>query len=236
MEENLFKEFINIVRKLRSKEGCPWDREQTHQSLRQSIIEESYEAAEAIDNQDMENLCEELGDMLLLVLLHSTIAEENGNFRIEDILSGIIEKMIYRHPHVFGEQKARNREEVHRIWEERKMQEKKETKPSESMLRIPKALPALVRAEKVLKKAGKENSLFSEKEELFESLRKSLNEMEKDCETGDFDKINQKFGSFLLTTVLLSLFLKQNAENSLTNATNAFINRFISAEDAKKID
>ena len=119
-----FNEFMDIIRKLRSKEGCPWDREQTHESLRQCLIEEAYEVIEAINNQDSKNLCEELGDLLLQVAMHSVIAEETGEFTVEDVISEESRKMIRRHPHVFGNLTADSTKEVLKNWEMIKALEK----------------------------------------------------------------------------------------------------------------
>ena len=119
-----FSDLVNITSKLRSKDGCPWDKEQTHESLKQYLLEESGEVIEAIDNKDKENLCEELGDLLFQVMIHSQIAKENKDFTIDDVVNGICEKMIRRHPHVFGDKKVISSEEGEALWEAIKMQEK----------------------------------------------------------------------------------------------------------------
>lgn len=233
--ENKFDEFVSIVEKLRSETGCPWDREQTHNSLRQPMLEECYEAAEAIDLNDMENLCEELGDLLLLVVMQSRIAEENGEFSINDVLNGICDKMIFRHPHVFGNVKVNEPGEALQIWERMKMKEKHETKLSEGILRVPNAMPSTMRAEKVLKKAIKAGMEFPEGNELFQNLEQGMNEMKNMWNKGEKEHISNCFGKLMMNMICLSLFLKLNTENSLTNATNAFINRFISAEQDRNL-
>lgn len=119
-----FEDLVNITDKLRSDEGCPWDREQTHESLKKHLVEESEEVLLAIDNKDMENLCEELGDILYQVMIHSQIARENNTFSIDDVVNGICEKMIRRHPHVFGDKKVNSSEEGEALWNAVKMQEK----------------------------------------------------------------------------------------------------------------
>lgn len=119
-----FTELVDIIAKLRSEHGCPWDKKQTHDSLKECLVEECQEAIEAIDNHDMENLCEELGDVLLQVMLHSQIASENGQFTIDDVVDGLCQKMIRRHPHVFGNVKVNSPEESKRLWMEIKKQEK----------------------------------------------------------------------------------------------------------------
>ena len=132
-----YEEFVEIIRKLRSKDGCPWDREQTHESLKSCLIEEAYEVIEGIDllekTKDPANLCEELGDVLLQVVMHSVIAEEEKNFTIQDVINGISEKMVRRHPHVFGDVVAETSSEVLENWEEIKKKEKEETSVSEGL-------------------------------------------------------------------------------------------------------
>lgn len=225
-----FDEFMDIIRQLRAEDGCPWDREQTHESLRGCMLEEAYEVTEGIDNNDMENLQEELGDVLLQVAMHSVIAEEEGSFTIQDVVNGIGEKMIRRHPHVFGEGKADSPKEVLANWEEIKKEEKKETTVSEGLLRVPKALPALMRAEKVQKKAAKVGFDFADYEGAYQKVEEELLELSEARKTGDLQKIEEEFGDLLFSMVNLSRFLQIKAENSLTNATNKFINRFVSVE------
>lgn len=225
-----FDEFVDIIRTLRSENGCPWDREQTHESLRQNLIEESYEVVESIDNSDMANLREELGDVLLQVVMHSVIAEEEKEFTIEDVLEEVSEKMIRRHPHVFGNVEAETSEEVLKNWDEIKKEEKKEKTLGESMQRIPKALPANIRAEKVQKKAAKIGFDFADYEEALGKVYEELEELKEAKKTGKHCEIEEEFGDLLFSMVNLSRFLRINAENSLTNATNKFINRFVSIE------
>ncbi|NLJ96272.1 MAG: nucleoside triphosphate pyrophosphohydrolase [Clostridiales bacterium] len=222
-----FDEFMDIIRKLRSKEGCPWDREQTHESLKQCLIEECYEVIEAINNKDRSNLCEELGDLLLQVAMHSVIAEENDEFTIEDVVTEESNKMIHRHPHVFGHGEAKSSEEVLRIWEDIKSKERGTPDPENELRRIPKSLPANIRAAKVQKKAvklglelGGVNRAVKDVEEAIERLKGAII-------SGENTGISDEFGSIMLNMIKLSLVLQINAENSLTNATNEFINRLI---------
>ena len=152
MSEYTFTEFMDIIRKLRSEDGCPWDREQTHSSLKPCLMEECYETIEAIDRGDMDNLCEELGDLLLQVALHSVIAEEGKEFTIDEVITKVSEKMIRRHPHVFGDVIVNGSEDVLNNWDKIKEKEKAEKGPAEDILSIPKAFPAILRTQKVLKK------------------------------------------------------------------------------------
>jgi tetrapyrrole methylase family protein/MazG family protein len=227
MSKYSFEEFMEIIRRLRGKDGCPWDREQTHESLKTCLIEECYETVEAINNKDNENLCEELGDVLLQVALHSVIAEETKEFSIEDVITSEAEKMIRRHPHVFGDVSVNNAEDVVRNWDEIKKKEKKSNNIAEEILEVPKALPANIRAEKVQRKAAKSGMDFEGYKQVLEKVYEELEELKESVESGDKSNIQEEFGDVLFTMINLSRFLQLNAEYSLTNATNKFINRFV---------
>ena len=224
-----FEEFMDIIRYLRSDKGCPWDRKQTHESLERFMLEEAYESVEAIRNGDLDNLCEELGDVLLQIALHAAIAEEKGEFGIEDIITAESEKMIRRHPHVFANQEDIDAGQVVKNWDEIKKEEKNQKSTSDILLNIPKALPALVRAEKAIKKAGKTEEENSPSEVL-KSLTESLIQLKKEVENGEREHLEDNFENLLFHIVNLSVILHLNAENSLTNATNKFINRFVDIE------
>lgn len=229
-----FDDFMDIIRELRSENGCPWDKEQTHESLKKHLIEESYETIEAIDNKDNENLCEELGDVLLQIALHSVIGEEKEEFTIDQVIDGVAKKMIRRHPHVFGDQEVKNSDEVLKNWEEIKQMEKGVnsvgTDLSDEMMKIPKAFPATLRAEKVQKKATKIGFDFSSFEEALDKVYEELKELEEAKKSGNVEQINEEYGDLMFSMVNLSRFLRINAENSLTNATDKFINRFVDVE------
>lgn len=227
MVQYSFEEFMNIIRKLRSKEGCPWDREQTHESLKTCLLEECYETIDAINNQDNENLCEELGDILLQVALHSVIAEEFKEFTIDEVITAEAEKMIRRHPHVFGNVIVEDTEGVIRNWEEIKKKEKKANNIAEELLEVPKALPANIRAEKVQRKASKSGMDFEDYKQALKKVHEELEELAEAIDFGDKSKIFEEFGDAMFSMINLSRFLQLNAENSLTNATNKFINRFV---------
>jgi len=222
-----FEEFMDIIRKLRSKDGCPWDREQTHESLKQCLIEECYEVIEAINNNDYKNLCEELGDLLLQVAMHSVIAEEEGKFTINEVIAEESDKMVRRHPHVFGDTVAETSEEVLKNWENIKDKEKKDLNLKEELLNIPKALSANIRAEKVLKKAVKYGINLGSEKDVIEDIKNSLDNLYKELEIGEKSRIFDEYSLILFNMIKLSLVLQINAENSLTNATNTFINRHI---------
>lgn len=222
-----FDDFMDIIRKLRSKEGCPWDREQTHESLKTCLLEECYETIEAINNKDKENLCEELGDILLQVALHSVIAEETNDFTVNDVIKGEYEKMIRRHPHVFGDLALKDSEEVIKNWDEIKKKEKKAANIAEELLEVPKAFPATIRAEKVQKKAAKSGMDFENHEQVLDKVYEELEELKEAIREKNTNSMEEEFGDVLFTMVNLSRVLQLNAENSLTNATNKFINRFV---------
>lgn len=229
-----FSEFEEIIVKLRAEDGCPWDREQTHASLRGCMIEEAYEVAEGIDQfektGEYANLREELGDVLLQVVMHSRIAEEAGEFTMTDVITEVAEKMIRRHPHVFGTEQADTSEAVLNNWEEIKRKEHSESTVSESMERIARALPAGIRAEKVQKKAAKVGFDFADRNQVMEKVEEELEELRNAMKNGNQEEIEEEFGDFLFSAVNLSRFLGVNAENSLTNATNKFISRFRNVE------
>ena len=222
-----FDEFMDIIRTLRSKDGCPWDKEQTHESLKQCLIEECYEVIEAINNKDSSNLCEELGDVLLQVAMHSVIAEEEDKFTVSNVISEESEKMIRRHPHVFDNLEVKSSEEVLRNWEVIKSKEREEIRPDQDILKVPKALPANIRAEKVQKKAVKFGLELGSKDDALEEIEKRLENLREMADLGENTLISDEFGSLLFNVIKLSLVLQINAENSLTNATNKFINRLI---------
>lgn len=233
-KEYSFNDFVDIIRQLRAPNGCPWDREQTHGSLRSCLIEEAYETADGIDTfektGDYENLCEELGDLLLQVIMHGVIAEEEKNFSIQDIIDGISEKMIRRHPHVFGDAQADTSKEVLNNWEEIKKEEKSEAQVSDGMIRVARALPSTIRAQKVQKKAAKVGFDFPSYEEAEKKVIEELKELSEARESGDLAHQDEEYGDLLFSVVNLSRFLQLNVENSLTNATDKFINRFVSVE------
>lgn len=235
-----YEEFLKVIEELRSEHGCPWDREQTHASLKQCMLEEAYEVIEGIEEYeatgDYKNLREELGDVLLQVVLHARIAEEEGRFTMGDIVDEICEKMIRRHPHVFGDAAAETSKESLVLWEDIKKQEKKEETLADTLNRVAKAFPANIRAEKIQKKAAKYGFEFESMEQVLGKVKEELEELEeviqgkKNAENGQTERLEEEFGDLLFSMVNLSRFLGLNAENSLTNATNKFINRCVGIE------
>ena len=226
-EKDTLEDLVRIIGILRGENGCPWDRVQTHESIRMNLLEEAYEAADAIDKGDMPNLCEELGDVLLQVVFHAQIETEQGGFTMDDVLRGICEKMIYRHPHVFGNGtvKADTAAQVLVNWEELKRREKKQETRTEMMMSVPDALPALIRARKVQKKAADVGFDFPMAADAFQKVYEEVRELEQAAvyQNGD---IEEEYGDILFALVNISRFLKINPEFALTKAIKKFINRF----------
>lgn len=224
------EEFKKIIAKLRAEDGCPWDRVQTHESLKDCMLEEAYETVDAINHNDKENLKEELGDMLLQIYLHAQISSEAGEFELEDVVDGIARKMLRRHPHVFGQAAAETAEEVLVNWDAIKKKEKGQKSVSEGLKGVAKALPANVRAAKVQKKAAAVGYDFASVDDVKAKVYEELHELESAMTSGNEEEIFKEFGDVMFSMVNLSRFLGVNAENSLTNATEKFINRLDNAE------
>ncbi|NLY11130.1 MAG: nucleoside triphosphate pyrophosphohydrolase [Firmicutes bacterium] len=222
------------MRELRSEHGCPWDREQTHQSLKKYLIEETYEVLEAIDEGDPSAICEELGDVLLQIVFHAQIADENKHFNMEDVITGICNKLVRRHPHVFADVKVENAEEVARNWEAIKQDERSNVEFTSILDGIPKSLPALSKAEKVQLKAAKYGFDWDRLEDVLTKLDEELTELKAALK--DNERIEEEFGDLLFSLVNISRFISIDAESALQRATNKFIKRFqyIEKEAAKR--
>ena len=221
-----FYDLINIIEELRSENGCPWDRVQTHESIKGQLIEECYEVVDAIEKDDIDGLIEELGDVLLHVVFHSVIGNEDGYFNISDIINAITTKMIYRHPHVFKIEKSITTEEVLDNWDELKKKEKNFETLTEEINAIANALPALVRAKKVQKKAAKVGFDFENINEAVDKLREELNEVLDVYETDNKAKILEEVGDLIFSCVNIARMLDVDSEEALTSSTKKFINRF----------
>lgn len=213
-----------IVTRLRAPDGCPWDREQTHASLRGALIEECYEVIDAIDRADDANLREELGDILLHVVMHSRMAEERGAFALEDVAAEICEKMVRRHPHVFGDKAASDSAEVLRQWEQIKRREKGTT--AGILDSIPASSPALLRAQNAQKKASRVGFDWKELPPVFQKLHEEVEELREALAGGDAARIEEEMGDVLFSAVNLSRKSGVDAETALSAATNRFIRRF----------
>ncbi len=224
------EDLIDIVQILRSPEGCPWDREQDHKSIRRDFLEETYEVIEAINKNDKELLLEELGDVLLQVVFHTQIEREQGTFELSDVADGICKKMIERHPHVFGEVKADTSAEVLENWDVIKKRTKKQKSQTESMLSIPREFPALMRADKVQKKASKVGFDWDNADGAFDKISEELNELKTAVKNGDKDNVREELGDLLFSVVNVSRFIGVDSEEALTGATDKFIDRFSKVE------
>lgn len=225
-----FNDLIEIVKILRSPEGCPWDREQTHKSIRSNFIEETYEAVEAIDTDDLELLKEELGDVLLQVALHSEMESEQGNFTINDVCDGICKKLIVRHPHVFGDVNADTTDQVLKNWDAIKMQTKSQQTQTQAMESVSKSLPSLMRSEKVQKKAAKVGFDWENVNGAMDKLTEECAELKRAIESGDKDNQREELGDVLFSAVNVARFIDVDSEHALYDACDKFINRFSEVE------
>ena len=220
MSDAKFNELVEIVKRLRKE--CPWDREQTNDSIKAATIEEAYEVVESIDKKDYKELKNELGDLLLHVVFHTIIAEESDHFEIDDVIDAIREKLIRRHPHVFGNVKVSDAEEVKKNWEEIKM-----TEGRESILDgVPELLPALQRAHRLQEKASKVGFDWEKKEDVWKKVIEEIEEMHTSEKEGNHDELEGEIGDVLFAMVNYARFLGVNPENALRRTNRKFINRF----------
>ena len=218
-----------IIAELRGPNGCPWDKKQTHQSLKKYLIEEAYEVLEAIDEEDDDHLVEELGDVLLQVMLHAQIGEDEGWFSVDDIIRTLSEKMVRRHPHVFGDINVENAEEVVSNWEEIKKQEKGQVRES-VLTGIPKSLPQLLRAYEIQKKAGTVGFDWDDVQPMMDKVFEELKEFQQEVEKMDKEKMLGEFGDLLFAFVNVARYYKLNPEEALHITNEKFMSRFIYME------
>ena len=217
-----------IVARLRAPDGCPWDREQTHASLCGALIEECYEVIDAIERADDGNLREELGDLLLHVVMHAQMAGERSAFTLEEVAAEICEKMIRRHPHVFGDKLAEDSEAVLRQWEHIKQAEK--GMAAGILDTLPTSMPALLRAQNAQKKAARVGFDWPDAEPVFEKMQEEIAEVRSAIAAGDAKALEDEVGDILFTAVNLARKLHVDAETTLAAATNRFIRRFQAVE------
>ena len=223
-------DLIDIVEILRSPGGCPWDIEQDHKSIRRDFLEETYEVIEAINKDDRDGLLEELGDVLLQVVFHTQIEREKNSFDLNDVADGICKKMIERHPHVFGNVNAETSEQVLENWDVIKKQTKQQKSQTESMLSIPREFPALMRADKVQKKAAKVGFDWDSVDGALDKVSEELEELKEAITMGVVENANEELGDLLFSVVNVSRFIKVDSEEALTSATDKFIDRFSKVE------
>ena len=228
-DEYRLEDFVRLIAYLRSERGCPWDRAQTHQSIRRNFIEEVYEACEALDADDKLHMCEELGDVLMQVLFHTDIERQAGEFDIDDVADAACKKLVSRHPHVFGspEERARGFD-----WDAEKQRERGQTTVAETMESVSKALPSLWRAEKIQSKAAKAGFEWRSGEEAFQKIPEETAELEQALRDGDPDAIEEELGDLLFAAVKVARFSNVDPETAVHRACEKFIRRFSLVETA----
>ncbi len=222
------RDLEEIVRILRAPGGCPWDAEQTHASIRRNFLEEAYEAVEAIDEQSPDHLKEELGDVLLQVMLHARMEQEAGRFDLDDVADGICKKLIFRHPHVFGDVEVSGTSEVLTNWEELKRKEKGQATNTDALDAVARSLPALWRAEKGQKKAKKAGFDWPDVSDALDKLSEELSELKG--AVADGTNVEEELGDLLFSAVNAARFLDIDPEVALGKATDKFIDRFRKVE------
>ena len=220
---------VDLIGVLRSENGCPWDREQTHSTLRPNMLEEAYEAVDAINDNDMTHLKEELGDVLLQVILHSQIAKEEGAFDIEDVAKGLHDKIIHRHPHVFGNVKVNSPEEALLSWDKIKKEEKSHRKSA--MDGVSKSQSALMSAQKISKKAVKCGFEWSDENSLYDCIKSEFKEFKEASKADDRANMEEEMGDILFAVVNLARWNKIDAEQALIKANQKFMTRFRKMEE-----
>lgn len=225
------RDLVDIMARLRGENGCPWDKAQTPETLKTFLLEEAYEVMDAIDSGDPKELSEELGDLLLQIVFLSRIGEERGEFKFDDVVNIICEKMIRRHPHIFGEKRLENAEEVLKHWEEIKKEEKEVKSYAETMDKIPESFPALMRAYKVQEKASRVGFDWENVDGALEKVYEELNELREVYKGDDRGKIMEEIGDLFFAMVNVARFLGVNPELALREATNKFIRRFKYVEE-----
>lgn len=229
-EKYTIEDLLKIMEILRSPNGCPWDREQTHQSIRTNLLEETHEALEALDAGDAEGLKEELGDVLLQVVFHAQIDEAEGGFCFDDVTDGICRKLIVRHPHVFGDVNAENASDVLKNWDAIKRASKGTKKQADVLGNVPRSLPALMRAEKVQGRARRVGFDWPEISGAWAALESEIAELKEAVASGKRDAIEDELGDVLFSVVNVSRFADAEAEKALTHTTDKFISRFAEME------
>lgn len=220
------EDLLEIVHLLRQPDGCPWDREQTHASIRNNFLEEVYEAVDAIDRQDSENLREELGDVLLQIALHAEMEKEKGSFDFSDVVHDVCRKLVERHPHVFGTVHAENEEQALDSWEAVKRRTKQQSTYTQTLESVPMAFPALMRAQKVQKRAVKAGFDWPE----ISGALEKIGEEARELAWADEHHATEELGDLLFSVVNVSRFLKIDSEQALQAATDKFIRRFAGVE------
>ena len=223
-------DLVEIIKILRSPGGCPWDMEQTHKSIRGNVIEEAYEVADAVDNDDSAALCEELGDLLMQVVFHAEMASESGEFTLDEVADGVCQKLVLRHPHVFSTVKADTVDQVLNNWDAIKKEEKHQQTYTDTLTSVPRAFPALLRAAKVQKRAAKVGFDWPDATGAWDKLSEEIGELRQAEQSGNADAVAEEMGDLLFSMVNVSRFLGIDGEEALSRATDKFIARFAAME------
>jgi XTP/dITP diphosphohydrolase len=221
-----FLRLVSIMDELREK--CPWDQKQTVDTLRHMTIEETYELADAITDKDWPGIREELGDILLHIIFYSRIGREEGKFNLEEVINGISEKLISRHPHIYGDVIVKDEEDVKKNWENLKLKEGK----TSVLSGVPKTLPSMVKAMRLQEKARKVGFEWENKDQVWEKVEEETSELHEAVDKGDKDKIEDEFGDLLFSLVNYARFLQVDPENALERTNKKFIHRFTQMEAA----
>ncbi len=230
-----FDEFKEIIARLRGEGGCPWDREQTYKSMKSNVLEESYEVIDACETGGMK-LADELGDLLLQVVMLSQIASEAGEFTMDDVIDCIAEKMIHRHPHVFGDVKAETSEEVLKNWDKIKREDKKDTSVTKSLTDITKTLPSVLKAHKVQSRVAKVGFDWDNTDDVFDKVYEEFGELKNAYKNNDAKNAHEELGDLMFSVINLSRFLKINPELALNDSTEKFVRRFEKIEKAATVE
>jgi len=220
MNEYSFEHLLDIMKRLRKE--CPWDREQTHDSIKGHTIEEVYEVVEAIDHKQYDELKSELGDLLLHIVFHAEIARGDGRFTIDDVLHGIIDKLVRRHPHIFGDVQVKDANDVKKNWEQIKMQEGRES----VIDGIPDVLPALLKAHRMQEKASKVGFDWPHRDDVWKKVAEEIEELKLALDGNNQDEVESEFGDLLFALVNYARFVHVNPEDALRKAINKFSHRF----------
>ena len=224
MSKRSFEEVVQLMARLRAPDGCPWDREQTHRSLRTYLLEETYEVLDAIERDDAEALKDELGDLLLQVIFHAQMAREQGRFGIDDVLAGLHEKLVRRHPHVFGEGKADTAQQVVHNWEALKAKER--DNEGSALEGVSEHVPALLEAYQLTRKAAQVGFDWEKPEDVLAKLDEEIGEVRKELAAGDTERVEGELGDLLFVVVNLARKLKVDPEVALRRANRKFVERF----------
>ena len=224
-----YEDLLEIIRLLRSEDGCPWDKAQTHQSIRRGLLEEAYEAAEAIDNDDPVLLKEELGDVLMQVVFHADIESDAGCFTIDDVCDGVVKKLLFRHPHVFGSECEDSPESVPVSWDKLKRQEKGQKTVADSMDSVARSLPGLWRAEKLQNKAASAGFEWPAVQGALDKLEEEVGELRRAVEEGG--DVPEELGDVLFAAVKVGRFCACDPEDAVNSTCEKFIRRFRAVEN-----